>query len=105
MIQNLLIHLLPCLFLWIDSLINPIVADTWRHLAYIAVIDVIYFSINMAYSLTVKPVYIPITFKNVMSFVYIIGALLLGLIQYVAYKYFYKHRKSQRVEDSLGTYR
>lgn len=98
---NLAIHALPCLLLWMDSFINPIVADNFRPIIYILAIDSVYFAVNMVYSLTIKPVYGPMTFRDVMTVLFIGSSLLLGLVQFLIYKFFYRFKKSRRVEEQL----
>lgn len=94
---NVVIHLLPCLFLWIGSLINPIVVDNFRPIIYITFIGAVYFSVNLIYSLVVKAVYPPMTFRDWWTLAFVAGAVLLVLIQFTIYKAFYAFRKRRLV--------
>lgn len=84
---NVAIHLFPLIALTIDGIMNPIVVYNWRPQIYILIIDGAYFVVNCIYSLAVKPVYPPITYKDFMSYVYLLGGLLLGFLQFWFFKF------------------
>jgi hypothetical protein len=83
---NVAVHLFPLIALYIDGVMNPIIVKNWRPLIYVFLIDGAYFTVNLIYSLVKKPVYPPINYKDVMSYVYIGACLVLASMQFVIYK-------------------
>lgn len=103
---NLAIHLFPLIALTIDGVMNPIIIKTWRPQIYVLLIDGAYFTVNIIYSLMVKPVYVPITYRDLMSYVYLTAGLVLGFIQFWFFKFVVVGKiKIRKAEDKMDVYK
>ncbi len=66
---------------------------------YVIVLDLAYLTVNLIFSLVKHPVYPPITFKDVMTYVYIAIVILMITFQYWISKIIYtKYKKSIDME-------
>ena len=78
-IDNFICHVLMFLMVWIDNIFNAI-KPYKRHLIIILIFSLVYITENILISLLYKPVYIIMTFKDVDSYIFMIGAILLGFV-------------------------
>lgn len=89
----------------IDAIINSVAVDSFRHFLYIMLIDTVYFSINIAWTLTEWPVYKPLTYKDLETYIFLFGAVFLGTVHFSLYRLFYRRIKEAKVEDNLDRFK
>lgn len=82
------------LFIWIDNIFNTI-RIYLRHLYFVVAFGLSYLSLNLYFTLTDKPVYAPITWVSMESYIFLILGALMIIINYnIGYSYYNLYKKS-----------
>lgn len=91
--NDICIHLLGFVFLWIDNIFNHIEIFL-SHFFLIVIFETCYMIVNCVYTLNVKNIYPPITWTDAVSYVCIVVVLILLIgHHYFAIWFFHRYKK------------
>lgn len=94
MFIQVVLHIVPIVFLTIDMVLNPFLYQL-SHYLFVFLAALVYLAANIAYTLLSKPIYSMLIWTDFMSYVYMVGTFLLIFIMLAlcrAVAYYWKER-------------
>ena len=99
LVMNIFVHLLGFVFLWVDNIFNKIRIYP-KHYVFILIFAFVYgILINLPYSLANKPVYPPIDWISLSSYLFLLMATFLSLFHHFAISYCFFRYVKEKVKE------
>ena len=95
--NDICIHFLGFLFLWIDNIFNHIKIFK-HHFFFTAIFAILYCVVNIFYTINVQNIYPPITWVDFVSYVCIVILVVLMVLHHFFTVWFYERIKRKRIE-------